>query len=59
MQEKKTYYESYTLILKVDMKHDENKMNKLNQPVSEKKWNHVMSLSEYSLGKDQMKMILH
>ena len=37
MQGKKTYYESYTLILKVDMKHDENKMNKLNQPVSEKK----------------------
>ena len=37
MQEKKTYYESYTLILKVDMKHDENKMNKLNQSVSEKK----------------------
>ena len=58
MQEKKTYYESYTLILKVDMKHDENKMNKLNQPVSERKMGSCYA-SEYSHDKDQMKMILH
>ena len=57
-REKLSHYERYRLNFKVVSGYDENKINELNQCLTEK-LDHVMPLLTYFHGQLQMKITLH